>query len=192
MKKLIAVATAGLALLALGCWSDVGEEPLPPTDWSASPDAVLSAVEKSFNERDHGLLKYSLDHDAFVFYFNPADVGERVGNYIIPESWSYAEFVSACGNMFDEVYSISMGISAIGAPPAGATAYTAENVTFDFVVMATEDFAYRADKGYFNFHFRKGADGKWRLAKWWDYSIAFDGSGRGAPSTFGRILVIFR
>ena len=49
MKRLTMGITA-LALLAVGCWNDAGEEPPPPTDWSASPEAVLSTVEKSFNE----------------------------------------------------------------------------------------------------------------------------------------------
>jgi len=192
MRKVIAVTTAALVLLALSC----GEDETPPQqDWSASPDAVLNAVEKSFNERDHGLLKYSLDHDAFVFYFNPQDVGSYVGGYIIPESWTYAEFYQACGNMFDEAYEISLQIPPIGAPPEGATTFIAYNVTINLLVMTDEENGYRADKGYCNFKFKKfieNGEVRWRLVQWWDFSIAYDGGGRSSPTSFGRILVMFR
>ena len=189
MKVFIAVATAALALLALNCGEEegpTGPAPYPALD---SPDHVLTNVEMSFNERDHGLLKYSLDHDAFVFYFNPADVGERVGNYIIPESWSYAEFYHACGNMFDDAYTISLEIQPIGAPPAGATEYTAENVHINFLCMVDEENGYRADKGYFRF--RKATDDRWRLTGWWDYTMSFDESGRAEPTSFGRVLALY-
>jgi len=194
MKKLIAVTTAALALLALSCGEEegpTGPAPYPALD---SPDHVLTNVEMSFNERDHGLLKYSLDHDAFVFYFNPADVGEEINGYIIPMSWTYAEFYQACGNMFEEAYDISMQIPPIGEPPADATEYTAFNVTINFLCMTDEANGYRADKGYCNFKFKKyieNGKGRWRLVQWWDYTMSFDESGRAEPASFGRVLALY-
>jgi len=191
MKVFIAVATAALALLALSCGEEegpTGPAPYPALD---SPDHVLTNVEMSFHRRDDARLRAALDEDAFVFYFNPQDVGERVGNYIIPESWAYAEFYHTCGNMFDDAYTISLEIQPIGKPPADATEYTAFNVAINLLCMTDEQNGFRADKGYCNFRFRKDTDARWRLVKWWDYTMSFDESGRAEPTSFGRVLALY-
>ena len=187
MKKLIAVTTAALALLALSCGEEegpTGPAPYPALD---SPDHVLTNVEMSFHRRDDARLKAALDEDAFVFYFDPWDVGEIVGNYYIPVSWTYAEFVQTCANMFAEVADLNLDIGAVGSPVPNAVTYIGSNVSYNFAVILGGQNGLSIDGGRFNFRFEKGAAGKWRLVTWRD----FEAWGDEEPVSFGKILATF-
>ena len=195
MKKVL-IGFVVIAALALAC----GEEeeftgPAPeylPTD-------VLENVETSFNQRNIGLLGMCLS-PAFVFRFDPRDVGQRPpgSEYVIPESWAYDDFWRAAKGTFDRGNSINFHIptSAVGAPGENETTYKAEEISISLLVMVTDISGYLADKGYCNFEFEKytGKDGNkyWRLTGWWDRTSEFFDAYPGvAPTSLGRILAVF-
>ena len=196
MKKIILSGMA-LALLALAC----GEESVtdPKVDYRAlpsSPANVLKNVERAFNHRDVNLLRAMLSEN-FVFYFDPDDVGQQVpgGGYVIPESWTRAEFISAAGKMFKKAYIISFTIptGGVGEPDPNATTYKAENVNIQLLVMFDELNGFLANSGYCNFEFERyeGKTGEkfWRLVKWWDRTNPMgDGYTSTMSFSFGLVL----
>ncbi len=186
---------AGLAaaLAAASAFLACGEEEVTPSGPPyalTEPKYVLADVEYAFNHRDIELLDKCLA-DNFVFYFNPADVGDTVGDYRIPESWTKTDFLAASKNLFDQAYSISLNIDweGIGSPASDGTEFYASNVQFDFTVMTDAINGYYAT-GYFNFSFRKLNSGTWRLIRWWDHTSGF--AGGSAPASFGKILALYR
>ncbi len=189
MKKIITIIAA-LALLALACGEE--ENTPPPGPNLLSPNGVLDTIEYAFNHHDQpgaiDTLKSALSPQ-FVFYFNPTDVGDIVNGYQIPESWTYTEFWTACRNMFNEAYEITLGIPQIGAPGPNAAEFFAGNVTINLLVMMDESTGYRADTGYCDFKFKKQGDGTWRLVAWWDHTSS--GRAGGSPSSFGRVLAMY-
>jgi hypothetical protein len=200
MKKMVTLGAA-VALLALSCGDEEGVTPLEPDRIEpTSPANVLKNVEISFNRRDVDLLKAMLS-TTFIFHFDPDDVGQNPpgGQYRIPGGWSYTEFWKAVENMFTEAYSISLTIPTdqVGTPEENETTYRADNVSINLIVMVDELTGYQANQGYCNYEFEKynGEEGKkcWRLTKWWDRTaIPADERLGLAPSSFGRILAIFR
>ena len=195
MKKII-IAGIALTLLGLAC----GEEDLTDPTPVNTPAVVLKNVELSFNERNITYLKESLSDD-FVFYFDPDDVGQNppVGHYIIPESWSYAEFTGAVTNLYRKAYSVSLTIptASVGEPDPNATTYKAENINIKLLVMVDEINGFIADAGYCNFAFERydGKEGEklWRLTKWWDNTAAsYDANPALEPASLGRVLALYR
>ena len=152
MKKFILITAA--ALLAVSCVEEGGTTPGPTYPEATSPANVLKNVELSFNQRNAGLLDGVLSK-GFVFYFDPDDVGQHPpgGGYIIPESWSRAEFTGAVSNMFKKAYSVSLSIptASVGEPDPNETTYDAENINIKLLVMVDELNGYIADNGYCNF-----------------------------------------
>ncbi len=198
MKKVI-IASLAVALLTLACGEEEGVTPREPDRVeAASPANVLKNVAISFNQRDINLLKAMLSEN-FVFYFDPRDVGSSPPGsmYIIPESWSYAEFWQAANNMFDKAYSINLSIPTgrVGTPGENETKYKAENISISLLVMIDELNGFVADGGYCNFEFERyeAAGGKkyWRLTAWWDRtSQGYDEYSGIAPASLGRILAL--
>ena len=198
MKKIILSGMA-LALLALAC----GEESVtdPKVDYRAlpsSPANVLKNVERAFNHRDVNLLRAMLSEN-FVFYFDPDDVGQQVpgGGYVIPESWTRAEFISAVGNMFHKAHAISMEIdhNRVGVPDPEATTFIAEEVNVQLLVMIDEINGYIGE-GLSDFEFEKyrAKSGAcyWHLTKWWDNSAyPYDKNTCVVPASFGKVLALF-
>jgi hypothetical protein len=173
-----------------------------PPRWPdlTSPANVLKTVEISFNERNIDFFKSTLGPN-FVFYFDPRDVGNSPpgSQYVIPESWSYAEFRGAVNNMFDKAYSVNLSIptSRVGTPGENETEYKAENVKISLLVMVSELEGFIADSGYCNFEFERYETEKgekyWRLTGWWDRTSEFIDEYPGAtPPSLGRVLAIFR
>jgi hypothetical protein len=203
VKKVLPVGIAALLLVvfALACGDEEITEPdihyrVLPT----SPKQVLVNVAKAFNRRDANLLRAMLSEN-FVFYFDPADVGQTppTGNFIIPESVGYTEFWLMARNMLELAYDIQLDIptGGVGNPEESAQTFRAENVTISILVMVDELNGYIADRGYQNFEFEKykGAEGHdyWRLTGWWDHSHDyFDDSVGASPATFGRVLALYR
>ena len=197
MKKIL-LAGMALTLLALACNEPVATEEdyrIVPT----SPAYVLNNVMVAFNRRDIGLLKAMLGEN-FVFYFDPDDVGQSPpgSHYIIPESWSYAEFWLAVRNLFQKAYAISLTIPTgnVGKPDPNATTYRAENINIKILVMIDEQNGFLVDHGYCNFEFEKyrsqGGAYYWRLTKWWDNTATqYDGNASVTPASFGRILASY-
>jgi hypothetical protein len=199
LKKIITGCVL-LALLALSCGNEgVTSDPDPhyravPT----SPRLVLVNVETAFNHRDVNLLKATLSEN-FVFYFDPADVGQNPpggGAYVIPDSWAYTEFWQAVNKLFELAYSIDMTIYAggVGEPDPEATTYRAENVPVRLLVMVDENNGYICE-GRCDFEFEKylGADGRgyWRLPGWWDKGYGNFDAG-ATPTSLGKILTLYR
>jgi hypothetical protein len=197
--KRVFVIAAAAALLLAACKEESGVGPGPTYPQPTSPAACLTCVEISFNQRDVNLLKAMLS-ERFVFYFDPDDVGQHPpgSQYVIPETWSYAEFRQAVQQMFFKAYSISLTIptGGVGTPAPGQTTYLAENVTLRLLVMVDDLNGYIADGGYCNYEFERyeGAEGKklWRLTGWWDNTaVCYDANPGVAPTSLGRVLALY-
>ena len=198
MKKVI-FASVAVALLALSCGEEEGVTPRVPDRLEpTTPANVLKNVETSFNQRDINLLKAMLSEN-FVFYFDPRDVGQYPpgSQYVIPESWTRAEFLRAAANMFKKAYSISLSIETdnVGEPRPEETEYYVENVPADLLVMIDEldgYLAYGASTFEFERYLAEGGGKHWRLTGWQDLGRYYDERFPGVePSTIGRILALF-
>jgi len=182
-----------IGLFASGC----GSGSAPPTTGPLpilgpdTPAMVAYNLELSFNKRDTNLYKQCLSPN-FTFIFNPAEVGEVVGDgYIIPESWGYEEDWSATQNMFIEAYDISFQIleNDIGEPADGATTYLAEDIPINLLVMIDPDNGFLA-QGTCDFRFETyESNGKtyWRIKDWWDGT----GGKTLEPASIGYIKTYF-
>jgi hypothetical protein len=169
-----AVTLAGIAFSGCLFGAPPEEEEQEPVEMT-NPAAVLTNIVVAYNQGNIDLYKSALSPN-FVFYFDPDDVGQNppVGNYVIPESWSYTEDWKATYNMFEGAYSIDLAIptGGIGKPEEGATTYRAENITISLLVMVDELNGYISNQGYCDFEFEEyqnnsGQD-RWRLTGWWD------------------------
>lgn len=197
MQRMLLWAAA-LALLGLACFKE--EPPPAPTHFEpSSPVNVLKNVEISFNSRDVNLLKAMLS-EGFVFYFDPRDVGRRppgVSQYVIPESWTRAEFLRAAANMFKKAHriSLSIGTGNVGEPRPEETEYRAENVPAELLVMIDDldgYLAYGASTFEFERYLAEGGGKHWRLTEWQDRGRYYDErSAALTPSTIGKVLAVF-
>ncbi|MGD8717664.1 MAG: hypothetical protein PVH29_02470 [Candidatus Zixiibacteriota bacterium] len=193
MKKLI-IAAALLALLVAAC-DDGPDETEELAAEATTPALAINNVTVSFNSRDVAYLERVMAGE-FVFHFNPDDVGQNPpggSNYVIPESWGYAEFRYVILRMYKSAYSIDLAIptGSIGEPAESAEIYRAENVTISFLVMIDELNGYIANQGYCVFEFEKyyeNGEGRWRLTGWWDNTA----TACDEPTSVGRILAHFR
>ncbi len=198
MKKAV-IGVIVVTALALACGEEEGITRPPPPPLNLPAD-VIGAVELSFDQRNIDLLKKCLSPD-FVFYFDPNDVGQNPpgSEYVIPESWSYAEFRGAANNMYGQAYSINLSITTagVGEPGENETEYKAENIKISLLVMVSELEGFIADGGYCNFAFERYETEKgeeyWRLTKWWDRTSEFFDAYPGvAPASLGKLLALYR
>jgi hypothetical protein len=196
MKKVWCILAA---LLALSCFFEDEPTTEPPYPEATSPANCLKCVEVSFTGRDAVLLDDMLSK-AFVFYFDPDDVGMTPpgSQYLIPESWSYTQFRVAVGNMLEKAFSISLTIptGTVGTPDPNATTYRAEDITIKALVMIDELNGYIADCGYCNFEFERYENEKgqklWRLTTWEDNTaMQYDANPGVAPASFGKVLALY-
>ena len=198
MKRMVSLAAA-LALLGLACFNEEEPPPAPAHFEPSSPVNVLKNVEISFNSRDINLLKAMVGPN-FVFYFDPRDVGQRPpgsSQYVIPESWTRAEFLRAAANMFKKAYSISLsiGTGSVGEPRPEATEYQAENVPAELLVMINELDGFIAESAStfeFERYLAESGGKRWRLTEWQDGG-RYDDERYAAltPSTIGKVLAVF-
>lgn len=140
-----------------------------------SPVEVLKKIKYAFNGRYIEDYKDCLS-EYFTFYFDPNDVGDDVGGYIIPETWDYYEETDAVKNMFDLAYSIRLTIdtAGLGEPGPDDNIYTADNVYIDLLLMVDSLNGYQAS-GFVDFEFVvEGEDASgnkiWRVKNWWDHT----------------------
>ncbi len=199
MRKVV-IASVAVAALTLSCFEEEGVTPKPGPPEPTSPANVLKNVVISFNQKDIKLLKAMLS-ESFVFYFDPRDVGQSPpgSHYIIPEYWSYTEFLQALKNMFDKAYSINLSIttSRVGTPGENEMTYKAENISISLLVMIDELNGFIADNGYCNYEFERyeSAGGKkfWRLTGWWDRtSPRYDEYPGTMPTSIGKIFALYK
>lgn len=176
LKKKIMAGVAAAALLTVACpFEPPGNGTGEPPAGFTTPAGVLELIEQSYNERDIEKYKSALKRDVFVFYFNPADVGETVNGYVIPQSWTYTEDTSATKNMFEKAYDVDLLIFTenIPKPEPGATEFYITQVHIDLKVMENESKGYRAYYGYCNFKFVNTGTSEephWLLTTWWDFT----------------------
>jgi hypothetical protein len=199
VKKGILIIAA--CMLALSCFEEGGTTPGPEgAPEATSPANALKCVEMSFNQRDMKIVTNVLS-DGFVFYFDPDDVGQSPpgGGYVIPESWSCAEFKGAVTNMYRKAFSISLTIptGGVGTPDPNETTYRVENINIKLLVMIDELNGFIADQGYCNFAFERydGPKGVklWRLTNWWDNtSTYYDANPALKPTSLGKVLLLYR
>jgi hypothetical protein len=186
-------------LLALSCVEEGGTGPSPEGPPEAtSPANVLKCVEISFNRPDIKIITDVLSEN-FVFYFDPDDVGQHPpgSQYVIPESWSCAEFKGVMTKMYRKAFSISLTIPTgkVGTPDPNETTYRVENIAVQLLVRIDELNGYIAN-GYCNFAFERydGKEGEklWRLTKWWDNTaVPGDAKPGVSPASLGRILALY-
>ena len=198
MRRMVSLAAA-LALLGLACFEEESVTPAPTYPKPLSPVNVLKNVAISFNQRDVILLKAMLS-ESFVFFFDPRDVGQRPpgsSQYVIPESWTRAEFLRAAANMFKKAYSISLsiGTGSVGEPRPEETVYQAENVPAELLAMLDELNGYIANSAStfaFERYVAEGGGKYWRLTEWQDRGDYYDEApAAGSPSTIGNVLAVF-
>lgn len=194
MKRIILILLSLTVLFGLACNEETITNPIPEKDYTAdSPVECIYNLELSFNSRDIELYRAMLSPN-FTFYFNQQDVGNDIDGYIIPTSWGYEEDWQATQNMFNQTYDISMQLpeNDIGAPPEGATEYTAENVTVSLLVMVDENNGFIANKGYLEFTFVKvngGGEDYWVIKDWRDFTYARKGID---SASLGEIKAVFK
>ncbi|MEE9456999.1 MAG: hypothetical protein V3W11_07610 [bacterium] len=197
MKRMLLLAAA-LALMTLACFEE--ESPPAPKQFEpSSPVNVLKNVEISFNQRDINLLSAMLSEN-FVFHFDPRDVGRSPpggSQYVIPESWTRAEFLRAVTNMFGKAYSISLSIETdnVGQPRPEETEYLAENVPVELLAMLNEldgYITYGTSTFDFERYLAEGGGKYWRLTEWQDGSRYHDEAPAALrPATLGTVLAVF-
>lgn len=192
MRRINVVAACVVTLYVLvGCEGRI--EPPPPEN---TPAEVLELIEYSFLARDVTGLERFLTAD-FVFYFDEDDVGKQVGEYIIPESWTLTDFLSAVSRVFDNAYSVDMSIASanVGEPGTDDTTYTADNVQINFLVMVDAVNGYLA-QGFVTFEFaavyNEKNEKEWLVAAWRDFTAPAGSGGRNiTEASFGEILALF-
>jgi hypothetical protein len=163
-----------------------------------SPAYVLELVEESFNRRAVSVLDGVLSPD-FVFYFDPLDVGHDVGGgFIIPECWGWDEYMQACSNMLEQVYSIDFNVNTtdVGDPEEGATTFEANHVPMRILIMIDSVNGFLAE-GFFDFELVYGDSAgydDWKVTEWRDDTAIERTTGlpsATAPASFGTILASF-
>jgi hypothetical protein len=187
VKKVILFFAAVVLLAA--CKEESGLGPGPTHPQPTTPATCLTCVEVSFNQRDIGLLKAMLN-ESFVFYFNPEDVGQWLpgSGYVIPKSWTRAEFVRAASKILKSVYSVSLSIptAGVGEPDPGAKTYKAEDINITLLVMIDERNGVLVERGYCDFAFGEytGEDAHkyWHITEWRDWTYHW---------SLGRFLAMY-
>ncbi len=168
------IIVSALVLVALVSCDD---EIVTYTPDLSSPYGIMVELEYCFNHnQEDGIIKRMdavLSPD-FVFYFDPENVGDYVGDYEIPVFWTKTEMMSAVRNMFNQAHSIALqipilygGEDAFGKPDEGETTFTRTNVSVNLLVMVDESEGYQA-AGFCHFEFTKDGSGNWPITIWWD------------------------
>jgi hypothetical protein len=195
--KNVLIGLIVISFLALACGEEEGVTKPGPAE-PTTPANVLKNVEMSFNQRDIGLLKAMLSPN-FVFHFDPRDVGQSPPGkyYIIPESWTRAEFLKAVANMFAKAPRISFSIETdnVGKPRPEETEYYAEKVPAELLAMLDDIngyIGYSASTFAFESYRTEGGAKYWRLTEWRDNGGYLAEKALGVePATIGKILAIF-
>ena len=172
---------------------DEKETPLVPPPGN-TPAHVLRSLIYAFNNRDVETLDRALADD-FTFHFDPNDVGNDMDGYIIPDSWGRDDHLTACGNMFEQAYSIDFDVvyETIGNPDDGADEFDASKVQIRLLIMVDAMNGFLG-QGPCNFKLvNESLDGNnnWVISDWWDYTAHHGTFESAAPSSLGSILAGF-
>jgi len=152
------------------------------------PRYALADVEIAINSFDRAQLEACLAAD-FVYYFDPAEIGEQYNGYTVPVFWDRDTFVAAVDAFIEHTASVEVNTAwqTCEAPAPAETTYYAANFPFLATVIADNGAGYRLDEGNCNYAFERDARGKWTLAKWWDRTY---GCGcAGVPLSWGQLLI---
>jgi hypothetical protein len=194
MRRFPIVILAAVVLVSFNACENGGTTQPPPPYEIIS---LIESIELSFNIRDIEDLEVCLASD-FIFCFDPKDVGEETGEYIIPESWTRDQFIDIVGYIFDVVYSIDLKIdtSVIHNPITDDKTYTAADVPVRFLIMIDPVSGFLA-QGTFTFELRAEYDryhrNYWYVTTWRDFTgLDNPGERNIVPASFGVILANFR
>ena len=187
------ITTVGLIIAVLLSFTACDDEGTTPT-LGNTPAQVLRSLIYAFNSCNIETLDAALADD-FTFHFDEDDIGNVIGDYVIPATWDREDFLAACGNMFTEAYSIDLDVAyeSIGGPEDGATEFTARDVYVRLLVMVDATNGFRG-QGYCDFRFvNEGADGTddWLITDWWDYTAARGTYESSVDTSLGLILAGF-
>ncbi len=187
------ITTVGLVIAVLLSFTACDDDGTTPT-LGNTPAQVLRSLIYAFNNGDIETLDGALADD-FTFHFDPINVGTVIGDYVIPDSWGREDFITACGNMFTEAYSIDLDVAyeSIGGPEDGATEFTARDVYVRLLVMVDSTNGFIGD-GFCDFRFvNESADGtgNWVISDWWDYTAARGTYESSVDTSLGLILAGF-
>jgi hypothetical protein len=179
-----------LVLAFIGC----NEEGTTPTPGN-TPAYVLRSLIYAFNNRDAEMLDLALSDD-FTFHFDPRDVGNDMGGYMIPDSWGRDSHLAACGNMFEQAYSIDFDVvyETIGNPDDGADEFDASKVKIRLLIMVDPLNGFLAE-GFCDFKLvneNLGGTDNWVVTDWWDYTAHHGTLGLTRESSLGSILAMYR
>jgi hypothetical protein len=184
MKKAIIPAVILTLFAGLGC--DLFSIPSDgdgdgESDWQEplTPRAVIEDIVWCYNHADGPSYGTLLDHDNFIFYFDPNDVGGGE-DHDIPDSWLYQAEVDATQNLFNAVgfANIALKLEFTGPtePNPGDVSFTMNNVNYDLSVYdenADPQPTQYVAHGYANFELSKFAGDtglRWWLTKWDDHA----------------------
>jgi len=141
----------------------------------SSPYRIMVELEYCFNHNQEADIINRMDavlSPNFTFYFDPEDVGDYVGDYEIPVSWTKTAMMTAIEHLFNQAYSINLeipildeGEDAFGKPGEGDTTFIRTNVSVNLLVMVDEYSGYQAT-GFCDFEFTKDGSGNWPITVW--------------------------
>jgi hypothetical protein len=189
-----AIFIIGFLLTLVLAFTACDDEGTTPTAGN-TPAHVLRSLIYAFNNRDAEMLDRALS-DGFAFHFDPSDIGDEVGGYTIPDSWGRDDHLTACGNMFEQAYSLDfdVGYELVGDPDEGANEFTAYEVQIRLLIMVDPVNGFLA-QGFCDFRLiDENPEGTafWVITDWWD-NTALDGTFELAVEhSFGSILAMYR
>ncbi|RLC40230.1 MAG: hypothetical protein DRH51_05910 [Candidatus Coatesbacteria bacterium] len=169
-------------IFSINCFRDPGDIDTGEHKAQTEPYYCLTNLSYCYNHhKDVDIINKYKDilWDDYYFYFDPKDVGKKVGEegdeYIIPTSWNYEEDWQATQNMFENTNSIKLefpntskdNFYSSGDYNDDNTIFTIEDVEINLLVMVAPNFGYLA-KGPCNFKFELKDDGYWHMIIWED------------------------
>ncbi len=173
MSLRIIIIVSALVLVALVSCDEDADRIYDP---NSSYGILMGLINYFNNHEDEDNIKRVNNalSSNFIFYFDHDDVGDYVGYYKIPVSWTRTEMMSAVRNMFDQAYNIDLqipilrqGEDAFGKPDEGDTTFAKSNVPLTLTVLKDATDGYQA-QGFCDFEFGKGGSGNWLMTTWRD------------------------
>ncbi|MCP4231787.1 MAG: hypothetical protein GY771_16785 [bacterium] len=193
MKRFLLISLSLTILLGVACKDPIAPE---PTYFGLTPSQCIYYLEQAFNDRGISIFEIQLS-PGVVFYFGPYDIGDYVNGYKIPETWDFDHIRRATWNIIRPyesggAFDVSMDLSEgdVGAPPEGATEYTAEDISTNVLIMTDENTGILVSMGTLEFAFEKTNN---REVDYWRINELRDHTGfyRKGSWSLGALLAYF-